>query len=55
MPLDMPFLLSVVRMGSRGMNLERQAQQKITSDVSEFADNTTTLLGDAVPFSPMPY
>jgi hypothetical protein len=33
MPLDMPFLLSVVRMVSRGMSLERQAAQKITSGV----------------------
>jgi hypothetical protein len=49
-PLDMPFLLSVVRMVSRGVNLERQAEQKITSDFGEFADNTTTLLGNAAPF-----
>jgi hypothetical protein len=49
-PLDMTFLLSVVRMVSRGMNLERQAQQKIKSDFGEFADNTTTPLGNAAPF-----
>jgi hypothetical protein len=50
MRLDMPFLLSVVRMVSRGMSLERQAAQKITSGVGGFADNVITPLGYAAPF-----
>jgi hypothetical protein len=49
-PLDMPFLLSVVGMVSRGMNLERQAAQKVASGFGEFADNMTTPLGNAAPF-----
>ncbi|WP_423913376.1 hypothetical protein [Caballeronia sp.] len=49
-PLDMPFLLSVVGMVWRGMNLERQAEQKIASGFNELADNMTTPLGDAAPF-----
>jgi hypothetical protein len=44
-PLDMPFLLSVVRMVSRGMNLERQAAQKIAPGFGEFADSASTPLG----------
>jgi len=50
MPLDMPFLLSVVGMVSRGMNLARQAEQKITFDSGGFADGKTTQLGNAAPF-----
>ena len=50
MPLDMPFLLSVVGMVSRGMNLARQAGQKITLDSGGFADGKTTLFGNAAPF-----
>jgi hypothetical protein len=50
LPLDMSFLLSVVGMVSRGMNLERQAAQKIASGFNERADNITTPLSDAAPF-----
>jgi hypothetical protein len=49
-PLDMTFLLSVVRMVSRGENLRRQAMQKAASSFSDLADNVTTPLGDAAPF-----
>ena len=50
MPLDMTFLLSVVRMVSRGMNLERQVVQKAASDFGEFTDDMNTPLGNAAPF-----
>jgi hypothetical protein len=50
MPLDMPFLLSVVKMVSRGMSLERQVVQKAASDFGEFAADVNTPLGNAAPF-----
>jgi hypothetical protein len=49
-PSDMPFLLSLVRMVTRGENLRREAMQKAASGFSEVADDAKTPLGDAVPF-----
>jgi hypothetical protein len=49
-PSDMPFLLSLVRMVTRGENLRREAMQKAASGFTELADNATTPLGDAAPF-----
>jgi hypothetical protein len=49
-PSDMPFLLSLVRMVTRGENLRREAMQKAASGFSEVADNAKAPLGDAAPF-----
>lgn len=50
MPLDMTFLLSVVRMVSRGLNLERQVAQKAAGDFGQLPDIMNTPFGNAAPF-----
>ena len=47
-PLEMPYLLSLVRMVARRENVRREAMQKAASGFSESADKAATKLGGAV-------
>ena len=49
-PLEMPYLLSLVRMVARRENVRREAMQKAASGFSESADKAATKLGEAAPF-----